>query len=186
MGLGVFLWSVATVLSGLARSYPQLLAGRALVGIGEAAYVAIAPALLADLFPASGRGRVYSVLNMAIPVGSALGIVLGGLIGHHFGWRAAFFVAGAPGMLLAAAVLWLPDPPRGAQDPSPVGQGAPRPVAGRTRGPLAGYLSFLRRAPYMLLVIGYAPSTFPLGAPGSCMPPFPPPVPAAPPAHPHP
>src|SRR5258707_10790576 len=162
MALGVFVWSLATVLSVLARSYPQLLAGRAVVGIGEAAYVAIAPALLADCFPVSGRGRVYSVLNMAIPVGSALGIVLGGLIGHHFGWRAAFFVAGAPGMLLAAAVLWLPDPPRGAQDPSPVGQGAPRPVAGRTRGPLAVYLSLPGRAPFMLLVLSYAAYTFAL------------------------
>jgi MFS family permease len=172
IALGVFVWSLATVLSGLARSYPQLLAGRALVGIGEAAYVAIAPALLADCFPVSGRGRVYSVLNMAIPVGSALGIVLGGLIGHHFGWRAAFFVAGAPGMLLAAAVLWLPDPPRGAHDASPAGQPATRRVAGRTPGPLAVYLSFLRRAPYMLLVLGYAAYTFALGGLGFWMPTF--------------
>ena len=172
IALGVFIWSLATVLSGLARSYPQLLAGRALVGIGEAAYVAIAPALLADCFPVSRRGRVYSVLNMAIPVGSALGIVLGGLIGHHFGWRAAFFVAGAPGMLLAAAVLWLPDPPRGAQDTSPVGQPATRRVAGGPPGPLAVYLSFLRRAPYMLLVLGYAAYTFALGGLGFWMPTF--------------
>src|SRR5260370_40325751 len=128
MGLGVFLWSVATVLSGLARSYPQLLAGRALVGIGEAAYVAIAPALLADLFPASGRGRVYSVLNMAIPVGPALGVGLGGLIGHHFGGRAAFFVAGAPGLVRAAGVAGAPRPPRGAADPRPPGHEAPRPL----------------------------------------------------------
>src|SRR5258706_13222660 len=56
IALGGFLWSLATVLSGLARSYPQLLAGRALVGIGEAAYVAIAPGLLGGLFPAGGRG----------------------------------------------------------------------------------------------------------------------------------
>ena len=171
IALGVFIWSLATVLSGLARSYPQLLAGRALVGIGEAAYVAIAPALLADSFPLSRRGRVYSVLNMAIPVGSALGIVLGGLIGHHFGWRAAFFLAGAPGMLLAAAVLWLPDPPRGAQDASP-GLPAMRPVAGRTPGPLAVYLSFLRRAPYVLLVLGYAAYTFALGGLAFWMPTF--------------
>jgi MFS family permease len=171
MALGVFVWSLATVLSGLARSYPQLLAGRALVGIGEAAYVAIAPALLADSFPLSRRGRVYSVLNMAIPVGSALGIVLGGLIGHHFGWRAAFFLAGAPGMLLAAAVLWLPDPPRGAQDASP-GQPATRPLAGRAPGPLAVYLSFLRRPPYTLLVLGYAAYTFALGGLGYWMPTF--------------
>ncbi len=105
IAIGVFLWSLATALSGLAHDYPQLLAGRALVGIGEAACVAIAPALLADCFAVARRGRVLAIFNMAIPVGSALGYVLGGLIGHHFGWRAAFFVAGAPGMLLAFAVL---------------------------------------------------------------------------------
>lgn len=172
IALGVFVWSLATVLSGLARSYPQLLAGRALVGIGEAAYVAIAPALLADCFRVSERGRVYSVLNMAIPVGSALGIGLGGLIGQHFGWRAAFFLAGAPGVLLAAAVLWLPDPPRGAQDPSPMGEPATRRVAGQAPGPLAVYLSFLRRPPYMLLVLGYAAYTFALGGLAFWMPMF--------------
>ena len=116
IALGVSLWSLATVLSGLARSYPQLFASRALVGIGEAAYAAIAPALLADFFPVSARGRVYAILNMAIPVGAALGYVLGGLIGHHLGWRAAFFICGAPGLAAAATMLALPDPPRGAQD----------------------------------------------------------------------
>ena len=108
IALGVAVWSIATVLSGLARSYPQLFASRALVGIGEAAYAAIAPALLADYFPANARGRVYAILNMALPVGAALGYVLGGLIGHHVGWREAFFVCGVPGMLLAAVMLALP------------------------------------------------------------------------------
>ena len=119
ISLGVGLWSIATLLAGFAHGYAHLLAARALVGIGEAAFVAIAAAMLADLFPAGDRGRVYAVLNMAIPVGSALGFILGGLIGHHFGWRAAFFVAGAPGLALALAVLWLKDPPRGAQDHAP-------------------------------------------------------------------
>jgi MFS transporter, Spinster family, sphingosine-1-phosphate transporter len=144
-----------------------LLAGRALVGIGEAAYVAIAPALLADCFAAPSRGRVYSVLNMAIPVGSALGYILGGLVGHHFGWRAAFFVAGAPGLVLAAAALWLPDPPRGSRDPEGAGQGG-----SQQQSPLAVYLSLMRRAPYMLLVLGYAAYTFALGGLAFWMPTF--------------
>jgi MFS family permease len=170
IAIGVFIWSLATMASGLARTYPQLLAGRALVGIGEAAYVAIAPALLADCFRAESRGRVYAVLNMAIPVGSALGYILGGLVSQHFGWRAAFFVAGAPGLVLAAAVLWLPDPPRGTQD-------APARLAGAaaapgSQSPLAVYLNLLRRAPYMLLVLGYAAYTFALGGLAFWMPAF--------------
>ena len=174
IAIGVFIWSLATMASGLARNYPQLLAGRALVGIGEAAYVAIAPALLADCFRAESRGRVYSVLNMAIPVGAALGYILGGLVSQHFGWRAAFFVAGTPGLLLAVAVLWLPDPQRGVQD-APASQ-ARKPVAvtrtGRVRGPLAVYLNLLGRWPFMLLVLGYAAYTFALGGLAYWMPTF--------------
>ena len=173
IAIGVAIWSLATVLSGLARNYPQLFATRALVGIGEAAYAAIAPALLADYFPASTRGRVYAVLNMALPVGAALGYVLGGLIGHHYGWRDAFLLCGAPGMLLAAVMLALPDPPRGAQDP---------PATTQARGDHAGaggissavrvYLSLLGRPPYLLLVLGFAAYTFGLGGLGFWMPTF--------------
>jgi MFS family permease len=166
IALGVFVWSLATALSGLAQSYAQLLAGRALVGIGEAAYVAIAPALLADCFASEGRGRVYAVLNMAIPVGAALGYIVGGLVSAHWGWRAAFFVAGVPGMLLAAAVLWLVDPQRGAADgPDP----RPAPAAA---SPLAIYLGLLRRWPYVVVVLGYAAYTFGLGGLAFWMPTF--------------
>jgi len=166
IAIGIAVWSVATVLSGLARNYPQLFASRALVGIGEAAYAAIAPALLADYFPASTRGRVYAVLNMAIPVGAALGYILGGLMGAHFGWRAAFFLCGGPGALLALAVLAIPDPPRGAQDG--VASAPPAPAGGA----VATYLSLLRRGPYMWVVLGYAAYTFGLGGLGFWMPAF--------------
>jgi MFS transporter, Spinster family, sphingosine-1-phosphate transporter len=172
IAIGVSVWSLATMLSGIARSYPQLFAARALVGIGEAAYAAIAPALLADYFPLSARGRVYAVLNMAIPVGAALGYVFGGLIGHHFGWRAAFFICGAPGLLLAATMLALPDPPRGAQD-APLGVTTPGARApGGASAALAAYLGLLRRPPYVLLVLGYAAYTFGLGGLGFWMPTF--------------
>lgn len=171
IALGVFIWSLATVLSGLSRSYPQLLGARALVGIGEAAYVAIAPALLADCFPLSARGRVYAVLNMAIPVGAALGYILGGQIGAHAGWRAAFFICGAPGALLAAAVLAIPDPPRGVQDAPLAAASVAAPGSGQ-RGALQVYMSLLRRGPYMLIVLGYAAYTFGLGGLGFWMPVF--------------
>lgn len=171
IAIGVFVWSFATLLSGLARSYPQLLAGRALVGIGEAACVAIAPALLADCFAADRRGRVLSVLNMAIPVGSALGYIVGGLVGHHFGWRAAFFVAGVPGLLLAFAVLRLPDPPRGSQDVGVVAAGG-RAQAAPVQSAIAIYLGLLRRGHYMLVVLGYAAYTFALGGLAFWMPTF--------------
>jgi MFS transporter, Spinster family, sphingosine-1-phosphate transporter len=170
IAIGVFLWSIATVLSGLARSYGELFAARALVGIGEAAYVAIAPALLADCFPLASRGRVYSILNMAIPVGAAFGYVLGGLIGHHFGWRAAFLLCGAPGVVLALAALRLTDPPRGAQESAADSRAAASGTG--ASGPVAVYLGLLRRPHYLLMVLGYAAYTFGLGGLGFWMPVF--------------
>jgi predicted MFS family arabinose efflux permease len=170
IALGVFIWSLATVLSGLAHNYPQLFAARALVGIGEAAYVAVAPALLADCFPVSARGRIFAILNMAIPVGAALGYVLGGLIGHHYGWRAAFFLCGAPGMLLALGVLWLRDPPRGAQEP--LARTAPVAGQGAVAQALGVYTALGRRGYYRLIVLGYAAYTFGLGGLGFWMPTF--------------
>src|SRR5207302_4788546 len=86
------------------------------VGVGEAAYGTIAPALLADHFPIEKRGRVFAVFFAAIPLGSAAGYVVGGLIDQHFGWRAAFWVAGAPGLLLALLVMFVRDVPRGLHD----------------------------------------------------------------------
>src|SRR5579871_2164180 len=90
IALGVGCWSVATALSGLASSYLALFAARAAVGVGEAAYVTIAPSLLSDYFPRAQRGRVMAIFFCGIPVGSALGYVLGGLMEHYFGWRSPF------------------------------------------------------------------------------------------------
>jgi MFS transporter, Spinster family, sphingosine-1-phosphate transporter len=179
IAIGVLLWSLATGLSGLARNYAQLMAARALVGIGEAAYGTIAPSLLADYFPRRTRGRAFAVFNMAIPVGAALGYIVGGVMRQHFSWHAAFYVAGVPGVLLALWILRLPDPPRGAQEetPSPPPSiEAPEPVeegaADRRGGAWAVYLRLLRQRPYVLTVLGYAAYTFGLGGLAFWMPHF--------------
>lgn len=166
LGVGVAIWSVATAASGLARSYAALFAARAVVGIGEAAYGTISPALLADSFPRSRRGRVFAIFFAAMPVGAALGYVVGGLIDRYFGWRYAFFVAGVPGLVLAALAMRLYDPPRGAQDAADgrvIGAtGGERAPPGRTaRG---AYAALLRNRPYVLTVLGYAAYTFAIGA----------------------
>ena len=168
ISLGIAVWSVATMLSGLARNYTELLAARAIVGVGEAALVAVAPALLADCFAPSARGRVYAIFNMAIPVGSALGFVVGGQIGEHFGWRAAFLLAGGPGLLLALAALRLPDPPRGVQD---AGEALANPGAAGV-GVLRRYAELLGNARFMTIVLGYAAYTFALGGLAFWMPQF--------------
>ncbi len=174
IAIGVFLWSLATGISGLARSYAQLLAARALVGIGEAAYGTIAPSLLADYFVRRTRGRAFAVFNMAIPVGAALGYIVGGVMRQHFSWHAAFYVAGIPGIFLALWILRLPDPPRGANEEEPAGHGGDS--AGNASAPgersWAVYLRLLKLRPYVLTVLGYAAYTFALGGLAFWMPYF--------------
>src|SRR5204863_4722517 len=116
IGLGVAIWSVATSMAGFARGFATLFTARAAVGVGEAAYATIAPALLADHFPLEKRGRVFAVFFAAIPIGSAAGYVIGGLVDKHLGWRAAFWIAGAPGLLLSLLVLAVREVPRGLHD----------------------------------------------------------------------
>jgi MFS family permease len=114
--VGVFVWSLATFGSGLAPTFLALVVARALTGVGEASYVVITPSLVSDYYPPARRGRALAIFYAAIPVGSALGYVLGGAINARFGWRWAFFLAGAPGAALAFALLFLRDPPRGGMD----------------------------------------------------------------------
>src|SRR5213593_498243 len=118
---GVFVWSIATVASGLAPTYGWLLLARAVIGIGEASYAVVTPSLLSDCYPAELRARMLGIFYAAIPIGSALGYIVGGVIGEAHGWRAAFFVAGAPGAVLAFLLLLLTEPPRGARDATSVG-----------------------------------------------------------------
>src|SRR5271163_4784529 len=161
IAIGVACWSFATALSGFAVNYLTLFAARAAVGVGEAAYVTIAPSLLADYFPVRRRGRVMAIFFCAIPVGSALGYVVGGQVDKLYGWRAAFFVAGIPGLILAALCLLLRDPPRGIQDKAAgLAQETPKPAhAGIGRDALRTYGRLLRDRPYALTVLGYAAYT---------------------------
>ena len=119
LAFGAVLWSLATVGSGLAASFTVLLLIRVAVGIGEAAYGTITPALLADYFPKQVRGIVFACFYAAIPVGAALGFFLGGLINHYWGWRAAFFLTGLPGLFLAVLAWRLPDPKGAAREVAP-------------------------------------------------------------------
>jgi predicted MFS family arabinose efflux permease len=114
--IGVFIWSVATVASGLATNYHLLLVARGLTAVGEASYTVVTPSLISDYYPVDRRGRALALFYAAIPIGSAVGFMVGGAINAHWGWRAAFFVAGAPGAALAALLLMFRDPVRGTFD----------------------------------------------------------------------
>jgi MFS family permease len=165
LGVGIFLWSIATVFSGLARSYGTLFASRTLVGVGEAAYGTIAPSLLADYFPRSKRGRIFAIFFSAIPIGAALGYVIGGLLDKHFGWRMAFMAGGIPGLILAIAAWNLPEKKDRSVDADEL-------PATSNKSVWRTYLDFLRHRPYLLTVLGYAAYTFAVGGLAFWMPAF--------------
>jgi MFS transporter, Spinster family, sphingosine-1-phosphate transporter len=153
---GVFVWSAATVASGLAPTYAWLLAARAVIGAGEASYAVVTPSLLSDCYAPERRARVLGIFYAAIPVGTALGYVVGGLVGGAHGWRAAFFVAGAPGALLAFLLLLLVEPRRGAMDAP--GDPAPVPLA---LGP--SLRALVERRSYLVNTVAQIIYTFAMG-----------------------
>jgi MFS transporter, Spinster family, sphingosine-1-phosphate transporter len=158
---GVAIWSLATFTSGLATSFAWLALARAVVGIGEASYTVITPSLLSDHYPAPRRARALSIFYAAMPVGIALGYVLGGQIGARFGWRPAFFIAGGPGLALALALLLLREPPRGRFDQA----------ASAASPTWRQLIAALRARPSFLFnLVGQTIFTFSMGGLGAWMP----------------
>jgi MFS family permease len=134
----------------------MLLITRLFIGFGEAAYGPAAPTILSDLFPVERRGRILSLFALAIPVGSALGYLLGGFMSDAYGWRSAFYVSMPPGIVLGLICLLLRDPrSRGA-----VGGRAPRPKKLRA----ADYAALWGIRSYVINTLAMAAMVFALGA----------------------
>jgi MFS family permease len=159
VGIGVLIWSLASGASGLATGFWVLLLTRCCVGVGEAAYGPVAPAMLSDLYPERVRGKVMAWFYLAIPVGSALGFVIGGLVADTaLGWRGAFQVVVVPGLVLGVLCFFMREPGRDA---------GPRPPSQPWRkvlGELKGIRSFV------LCCAGMTCSTFVLGGVGAWAP----------------
>jgi MFS transporter, Spinster family, sphingosine-1-phosphate transporter len=116
IGAGVAIWSAATWLTGLTSNFAQLFITRAVLGIGEASYYPAATSLLGDLFPRPVRGRIMAIWSVGSAFGIAAGFAGGGLLAVRFGWRPAFFVTAAPGLLLAILAFRLREPLRGSAE----------------------------------------------------------------------
>jgi MFS family permease len=157
---GVIAWSLASGATGLAGSFLVLLLTRCFVGVGEAAYGPIAPAVIADFYPAARRGQALSRFYLAIPVGSALGYVLGEQAARAFHWRAAFYAVVLPGVALGLWAWIMKDPPRGQ---TASGSTSPRNIAWKD------YLVFARTPSYVLNTLGMAAMTFAIGGIGFWM-----------------
>src|SRR5256714_2542518 len=116
VGIGVTIWSLATLFTGLARSYAQLFIARAVLGIGEASYYPAGTALLGDYFKKEGRGRAMSIWAAGTAVGIAVGFAGGGIVASTLGWRAAFYMTAVPGLIFAILAFGLREPLRGAAE----------------------------------------------------------------------
>jgi MFS family permease len=160
---GLVVWSMATALAGFAPGYRTLLGARATVGVGEASFGTVSPGLITDLFPKERRGRVLAWFYVAIPVGSALGYLLGGVLGQRYGWHAAFLLVGVPGLLLAVPIALLRTPPRGGDDAKPwASQGKAS----------AGYAALFKNRSFICNTLATAAMTFAIGGLAQWMPSF--------------
>lgn len=162
VGVGVMVWTWASGASGLAASFGMLLLTRCFVGVGEGAYGPVAPTMIADYYPVKVRGSVLAWFYAAIPVGSALGYILGGKIQSWFGWRMAFYAVVPPGLALGIWCFFMPEPPRGQADQVDADRA--------TRARWSDLLILLRTPSYVLVTLGMTAMTFALGGIGFWMP----------------
>jgi MFS family permease len=117
IAIGFFVWSLFTAGSGLAKSAVQLAIMRTLVGVGEAAGAAPAHSLISDYFPPARRATALAIFQCGVPIGSMLGLILGGFLVDAIGWRSTLVAVGLPGIAVAL-LLWLTvrEPERGAME----------------------------------------------------------------------
>lgn len=158
---GALIWSAATLLTATVHSYQTLLIRHAAVGIGEATFSIFAPALLSDFYPEEDRNKVLSIFYITIPVGGALGYLLGGLLGQHYNWRMPFYVAAIPGVIIALCFwIFIREPKRGSSDTL---------KATDTRSSFTG---LFRNPAYWTATLGLAMWTFSVGGISTWLPTF--------------
>lgn len=158
IGAAVLIWSLATIASGLATSFVLLVVARAATGIGEAGYGTIAPSFISDLFKPERRSRMLAIFYTAMPLGAAAGFVIGGA----FGFPTAFFIGGAPGLLLGVLCLFMAEPARGGMEEKPV-EKVPF---------LDGLKVLLTNARFWVVTAGLTLMTFSIGGLSNWMPKF--------------
>lgn len=150
----VLVWSLATVGSGFAPNKWVLYATRFFIGVGEAGCLVIGPTLLSDYFSKEVRGRVLSIFFLALPLGGATGYIAGAQITKALDWHWAFWLAGAPGFLVAVLIWKLIDPPPSQDAPAgdlAHGHGAHPPVRG-----IKPYLDLLTNRTLLFVILAQA------------------------------
>jgi MFS family permease len=168
---GAVLWSLATLVTFWVHDYWSLYFRHALVGVGEATFGIFAPAVLSDFFPARERNRVLSFFYLAIPVGAALGYLVGAQLGSRFGWRTPFLVGAIPGLVIAVLyAVYAKEPKRGGSDgPDGPGNSIARPSADAM---FRNFLGLFRNPGFMCATLGMAMMVFTMGGISTWMPTF--------------
>ncbi len=151
IGASALIWSTATLACAWCKNYAALLAARGFIGVGEAGFTTIAQPFLAENFPKEKRATLLAYFALALPIGSALGYLAGGVIGQHWGWRVAFMLVGIPGLFLGLLALTrIKDTLRLTQSP-------------RDRARRVDYFILLRNKAFIFLCLAHAMGTFALG-----------------------
>lgn len=164
---GAAVSAVATALAAPVRSLGQFFATRVLLGVGQSAFVTVAPTVLVDAYPPTRRAGALGVLTMAQPVGTALSYLSTGLlVGFGFGWRTAFWLLAIPALLTALALRWLPEPPRGVNDQLTAREGQAGAPSWRD------YLQLARTPSYLLDTLAMSANSFAMGGLAYWMPTF--------------
>jgi MFS family permease len=109
IGVMAIMWSIATALCALTGNFVQLFMARLLIGVGEAGYAPGGSAMISGLYPIDKRAKMIGIWNAAIPLGSAIGVLLGGIIAVKLGWKHAFGIVAIPGLIVAILFLFVKD-----------------------------------------------------------------------------
>ncbi len=150
------LWSTATALTALAKNFYNIAIARSFIGVGEAGFTSVSPSLAAEGFNENVRARILAILGLALPLGSALGYLLGGVIGQHYGWRMAFYILSVPGFLLGVwAFVYIKDK---------------RKIRNTEKIKISNYLQFFKSKSFVYVCLAEAMATFTLGGLAAWMP----------------
>jgi MFS family permease len=109
IGIMAIMWSIATALCALTGNFMQLLMARLLIGIGEAGYAPGGTAMISGLYPIGKRAKMMGIWNASIPLGSAIGVLMGGMIAVKLGWKHAFGIVAIPGLIVSILFLFVKD-----------------------------------------------------------------------------
>jgi MFS transporter, Spinster family, sphingosine-1-phosphate transporter len=171
--LAALFWSSVNFFTASVHSYASLNLRHAALGIGEASFGIFAPSLLADFYEPDQRNRVLTIFNIAIPVGAALGYLVGGTVGEHYGWRTSFIVSAIPGTLIALLIAaFMREPARGASGGTGANERTSATQQDKAKLEKGTVLSLLKNKAYLSSILGYSAVTFSLGGISWWMPSF--------------